>query len=130
MPARSRRAASSRVAVAVALSALAALGALAASGCEGERITSPLGHGVIRLPSTSIRVGESVTVVAGVQYDDGRFVSFAEQGSSVEYRSSDATKLTINSSTGHASAVAPGTVTITAIVPQLTVLDTSVTVVQ
>jgi hypothetical protein len=129
MPAR-RGAGTSRVAVAVALGAVVAIGPLIVSGCEGERITSPLGHGVIRLPSTSISVGDSMTVVAGVQFDDGRFVSFVQQGSSVEYRSSDATKLTVHASSGVATAVAPGTVTITAIVPQLTVLDTTVTVTQ
>ena len=106
-----------------ALSIVAAL--LLASGCEGERIVTAVGHGVIRMPSTSVQVGERMTVVAGVLYDDGRFVPFQN----VHYLSSDTTKATIDGATGVVTGVAQGTSTLSAAIPQVATLDTTVTVV-
>ena len=64
-----------------------------AAACHGDTIqTPPVGHAAIKSRSDSLAVGDTMTLVAGVQYNDGRFFPF---DSSVVFTVDDTTTATV-----------------------------------
>ncbi|MFN2397283.1 MAG: Ig-like domain-containing protein [Gemmatimonadaceae bacterium] len=95
-----------------------------AGACDAKTISTPLGSGVIRTRTTSLRVGDTVTVEAGVLYRDGRFVPFA----SPIYSTLTPAVATVHSNTGLVRGIAAGTAQIVATQQGLAVIDTLFTV--
>lgn len=95
-----------------------------AGACDAKTISTPLGSGVIQTRTTSLRVGDTVTVQAGVLYKDGRFVPFV---SSI-YSTQTPAVATVHSNTGLVRGIAAGTAQIVATQTGLAVIDTLFTV--
>lgn len=107
-----------RRAVAVGLAA-ALLGA-----CENETIQTTVGTAGFQLRATALQVGDTMTVVAGVFYNDGSFVhdTFAR------YSVTPANVAQIGNVSGILSANAAGVATVTATLRGAVAVDTTVVV--
>lgn len=111
-----------RAARAAALGAVAALG-----GCGGDTVTSPTGARIVAsLRATTLAVGDTMTVRAGVLYADGRFTPL----DGYEVTSLDPTTLAVQAGTAvvEGRAAGAGRLRIALLAPQTTV-DTTITVV-
>lgn len=108
--------------------ALGALGAVAAlGGCSGDTVTSPTGARIVAsLRATTLAVGDTMTVRAGVLYADGRFTPL----DGYEVTSLDPTTLAVQAGTKvvEGRAAGAGRLRIALTAPQTTV-DTTITVV-
>ena len=108
---------------------LAVFGAACMLACSGERITRPApGHAVILLRSTQLAVNDTVTVRAGVLFDDGRFSDFT--GSGIAMRTLDATVASLNPTSHLLRALKSGTTTVEVTLQSTTTvtLDTTIVV--
>lgn len=105
--------------VVVAVTALAA--------CAGERTQGPVvGRAVIRARTTTLAVGDTQTLNAGLLLNDGRFVPF----DSVEFFSESPTKASIDRYSGVMRGLEVGSAIIRTDAPNEAVtLDTILTVV-
>lgn len=95
-----------------------------AGGCDAKRITTTVGSAVIQTRTTSLRVGDTVTVRAGVLYKDGRFQAFPTP----TYNAGTASVLTVHNTSGLIRAVAAGSSTVLATQPGAAQVDTLFTV--
>ncbi len=98
-----------------------AVGIVAA--CAGT-ITSPIGKPIMRSRTTTLRVGDTVTVQGGVLYNDGRFDPFPQP----RYSSQDNNVASVGLESGLVRGLAPGSVRIVVTVPNIGQQDTLFTV--
>jgi hypothetical protein len=98
---------------------------IAFAACKGETLTSPVGHGVFVLPTQTLAVGDSMTLWAGVVYNDGRPpVPFNQPTYSV----SPAANADVNPLTGKLIARIAGPLGIHVSVTGATQLDSMITI--
>lgn len=88
----------------------AAILAAAAIACSPETIQTTVGTGGFRLRSTILQVGDTMTVDAGVWYNDGTFV----RDTFARYAVTPGTIAQIGNVSGILSANGEGTATVTA----------------
>src|SRR5687767_1418304 len=75
------------------------------AGCSGERSPGPvIGRAVIRARTTTLAVGDTLHLNAGILLNDGRFVPF----DSVEYFSESPTRASVERYTGIMTGLAAG----------------------
>ena len=97
------------------------------AACSGERSPGPvIGHAVIRARTTTVSVGDTLHLNAGILLNDGRFVPF----DSVEFFSESPTRASIDRYTGVMTALAAGAAIIRTHAPDDDItLDTTLTIV-
>ena len=92
--------------------------------CSPETIQTTVGEGVFRLPSTTLRVGDSMTIEGGVRFHDGTFVL----DTSARFSASPPSVATIDNMSGLLTAHNAGVATVSAILRGQVTIDTTVMV--
>ncbi len=99
------------------------LGAGIAAACTST-ITTPVGKAILRARTTTLRVGDTVTIQGGVLYDNGRFEPFPQP----RYSSQDNNVASVEAVSGLIRGLSPGSVRIVVTVMNLGQSDTLFTV--
>lgn len=104
----------------------AAAGIALVAACGGKRISSPpIGHGVIRARSATLAVGDTMTLEAGVQYNNGTFRPFTGESYALLDTSAASLDTAAHLLRGRSAGSAPVRVTI----PHVGTLDSTFTIV-
>lgn len=104
---------------------LAAAVVLSGVACSPETIQTTVGEAAFRFRDLNLPVGDTMTVEAGVRYNDGSFV----RDTFARFSVTPAAIATIGNVSGLLSATAEGTATISATLRGGVVTDTTVTIV-
>ncbi|MGI8844228.1 MAG: Ig-like domain-containing protein [Gemmatimonadaceae bacterium] len=94
--------------------------------CSPETIQTTVGEGGFRLPSTTLRVGDTMTIEGGVRFNNGTFVP----DTSARFTASPPSVATIDNMSGLLTAHNAGVTTVTAILRGQVTIDTSLVVTQ
>lgn len=98
---------------------LMAAAILVAAACGGGGVDEPSnGHAVIASRSTTLSVGDTMTLNPGILYNDGRWVPLTEARLSVE----DTTFATVDTVTRILMGKKPGTAIVVLEIPQVGIL--------
>lgn len=102
-----------------AIAALAA--AVALTGCDPETIQTTVGEGGFEARSRALSVGDTMTVRAGVRFNDGTFV----RDTFARYSATPSGVATIGATSGLLQANSSGVVTVTATLRNQLAIDTT-----
>ena len=100
--------------------------ALLCVACDPKTIQTTVGEGGFRFPSTTLRVGETMTIEGGVRFHDGTFVL----DTSARFSAAPASVATIDNMSGLLTAHNAGVATVSAILRGQVTIDTTVVVTQ
>lgn len=107
-----------------AIAAVAGVPLLAA--CQGQAVTSPpIGHAVIRARSASLAAGDTMTVQAGVLYNNGTFRPFTGES----YMLLDTTFASLDTATRLLRGKSAGSAPVRVTVPHVGMVDSTFTIV-
>lgn len=95
------------------------------AACSPETIQTTVGEGAFQFRSATLQVGDTMTVRAGVRYNDDTFV----RDTFARFNVTPGAVATIGNVNGFLSGTAAGTATISATLRGGVVVDTTVTVI-